>query len=174
MSFERNNPRDGLRNFLERAEQDAWIASYKWVSADSFLQLREKLGRVKEGWSRSHKRSTDGTWWALEVEGHEGTVVGVDLEILISRPLLTDPEWITTRLNIARSSTPQKILEEWASREAAFKALAPNNAGVLLSHFRRTAPNTLTAYTPAGERSVQVRAQWGGRWVSSIAWKSSL
>jgi hypothetical protein len=174
-SLDRNNPRDTFRNFLERAEQDAWISSYRWVTADSYSQLKSKLGGPRtEGVSRTHKKGTDGVWWALEVEAHEGTKVGVDLEIHIARPVLDDPEWITERLNISRSSSPTKILEEWSSREAAFKSLWPDNEKILMSHFRRSAPNALSVFTPQGDKSIQVRTSWAGKWLLSLAWKSSL
>ena len=175
MSVEpRNNLKDAFRNFLEKAENDAWIAGYKWFSADTFAHLRQKMGGPKTAAniSRTHKRSTDGLWWAVEVEAFDGTQVGVDLEAYISRPLLNEPAWITERLGISKSTTPQKILEEWSCREAAFKALAPQNAGVLMSHFKRSATNTFAVRGPGGDRSVQVRSAWSGRWVLSLAWRS--
>jgi hypothetical protein len=168
----KSSPRDGFRNFLERAENDSWIASYRWFHAESFGSLKKKMGLIEANYSRTHKRGTDGIWWGLEVEAHEGTCIGVDLEIMISRPLLDDPEWITTRLNIPRGSTSQKIMEEWSNREAAFKSFAPDNSRMLLSQFRRTAPHTLGIFAPEGERSAQVRTHWAGRWVVSLAWRS--
>jgi hypothetical protein len=170
----RMNPRDSFRNFLERAEQDAWIASYKWFVAETFGFLKIKMGKLPgENYSRSHKRGTDGLWYGVEVEAHEGTGIGVDLELLVSRPILDDPSWITTRLNMPRTSSPQKILEEWSAREAAFKSLAPNNQGVLVSHFRRSAPGTLALFSPQGESLIQTRTSVSQKWVLSLAWRSS-
>lgn len=166
-------PRDGFKNFLDKAENDAWIAGFKWVSGDSYPQIKTKLNGARgENMSRTHKKGTDGIWWALETEAHDGTHVGVDLELFMSRPILVDSEWITTRLNISRSTTPQKILEEWSAREAAFKALAPHNERILMSHFRRSSPNSLVVYTPQGDRSIQVRTAWAGKWLLSLAWLS--
>lgn len=168
------NPRDGFRSFLDKAESDGWIAGYKWVCSEHFGQLRDKLGGIGpvEEKSRSHKKGTDGLWWGVEVEAHYGTSVGVDLEFLMQRPILDDPTWITTRLGIARNTQPKNILEEWSSRESAFKALAPNNQKILISQFRRSAPGTLTVYTAEGERNVQLRSAWSGRWVLTLAWRT--
>ena len=166
-------PREGFKNFLDRAENDAWIAGFKWVSGDSYAQIKSKLkGARADSVSRTHKKGTDGIWWALETEAHEGTHVGVDLELFMTRPILVNTEWITGRLNISRTLSPQKILEEWSAREAAFKALAPHNDKILMSHFRRSAPHTLTVFTPRGDRSVQVRTAWAGKWLLSLAWLS--
>lgn len=167
------NPQDAFRSFLERAENDAWIASYKWFRAESFGLLKNKLKYpCPENVSRSHKRSTDGTWWALDVEAHDGTKVGVDLELFVSRPVLERPEWISERLSIARGLSPQKILEEWCSREAAFKAFAPENQKILLSQIRKSPQGNYAVFSPQGERSCQVRLQMSGRWIVSLAWRS--
>jgi hypothetical protein len=166
-------PKDGFRNFLSKAENDAWLASYKWTVADNYPQLKLKLGGPRaENSSRTHKKGTDGSWWALDAEAHEGTQIGVDLELFMTRPILTDPDWITRRLNLSRSLSPQKILEEWSAREASFKALAPNNGKILMSHFKRTSPTALSVFTPQGDRSIQVRTAWAGKWLLSIAWSS--
>ncbi len=173
-SFDQNAPKNAFKAFLERAENDGWIASYKWHEAETFGLLRQKLkGPVKEGFSRSHKKGTDGHWWGVEVEAHFGTSVGIDLEILISRPILDNPSWITQRLNIARTSSPKNIIEEWSVRESAFKALSPDNDKIVVSQFRKTAPNTLTVYTNHGDKSVQTRATWAGKWMLSLAWRTT-
>ena len=164
---------NSMKAFLEKAENDGWIAGYKWFDGDTFGLLKQKLkGPCKESFSRTHKKGTDGHWWALEVEAHFGTAVGVDLEILISRPILDRPHWITQRLGLGRTSGPKAILEEWSMREAAFKAIRPDNEGLVVSQFRRTAPNTYTVYANIGERSVQTRAFWAGKWLLSLAWRT--
>jgi len=175
MSFDQKNPnpKEAFRAFLEKAESDSWIAAYTWFSAESFGQLKSKMKKIKEGFSRTHKKGTDGLWWGLEVEAHFGTVVGVDLELLMERPILEKPDWITTRLGMSRTSTPKQILEEWSLRESSFKAFAPNNEKILLSQFRRTAPNTFSLLSATGERSVQTRASWSSRWVATLAWRST-
>lgn len=173
LAFDQTAPKNAFRAFLERAEDDGWIASYRWFEAESYGLLKQKLkGPCPEGFSRTHKKSTDGLWWAVEVESHDGTAVGIDLEILISRPILDNPSWITRRLNIPRNQNPQKILEEWSGREAAFKALAPKNENVFVSQFKRTAPNTLTLFTATSDVSVQVRTSWAGKWLMTLAWRS--
>lgn len=167
------SPRDGFRSFLERAEDDGWIASYRWVTADSWNLLREKLGGpAKPGISRTHKKGTDGMWWAVEIEAHEGTAVGIDLEILFQRPILEKPDWIVRRLGMARAGTPKSIIEEWSTRECAFKALAPDNQKILLSQLRRTAPTTITVLTQTGDRMVQIRSHWSGHWCLSLGWRT--
>jgi hypothetical protein len=169
-----NNPKIGFRSFLEKAENDGWIASYRWITGDSWGLLKNKLnGPAAEGFSRSHKKFTDGQWWAVEVEAHDGTVVGIDLELLLSRPILDKPDWITRRLALSKAGTPQKIIEEWSSREAAFKALAPDNSKLLLSQLRWTAPNTLGVFSTAGERLVQIRSFWYGKWCLCLGWRSA-
>lgn len=168
------NPQNAFRNFLEKAESDGWIASYKWVNAESFGLLRQKLGGKKqsEEISRTHKKGTDGKWWSVEVEAHYGTAVGIDLELLISRPILEDPVWISNRLGISRNLSPKGILEEWSAREATFKSLAPENRGLLLSQIRKTGTGAYTAYFPGGEKSVQVRSLLMGKWLLTLAWRS--
>jgi hypothetical protein len=167
------NPKDAFRNFLEKAENDAWIASYKWTSGETFGELKKKLKYpCPSEISRTHKKGSDGFWWALEVEAHEGTQVGVDLEIFMSRPILTRPKWITERLNLPESTQPQKILEEWSSREAAFKSFRPDNDKMLLSQFKRGAHGAYTVFGSFGEKPCQVRNAWAGKWVLSLAWRS--
>jgi|GEM_PF-1073651 len=169
-----SNPSQGFRSFLERAEEDGWIASYRWFQAETFGLLKLKLnGPAKENFSRTHKKGTDGIWYAVEVEAHYGTSVGVDLELLMPRPILDNPEWIQRRLGMARAGSPRAVIEEWSSREAGFKALAPDNKKIVLSQFRRTAPNSLTVLTQGGEFSVQTRTNWSSKWVMALAWRTS-
>jgi hypothetical protein len=172
MSSDLKNPPDGFKNFLERATQDGWITQYRWESSDSFEALRKKLGKKrKEGFTRTHKRGTDGVWWGLELESDFGSSAGVDLEILISRPILDNPAWILERLGLGRSLNARQILEEWSCRESAFKALTPDNEGLLMSQMKRISPGTLNVFSPKGDRSVQTRAAWAGKWVLSMAWR---
>lgn len=167
------SPRDGFRSFLERAEDDGWVAGYRWLVGESWPSLREKLGGPpKPGVSRTHKKGTDGRWWALEIEAHEGTAVGIDLEILFERPILERPGWILRRLGIGKPAAPKNLIEEWSSRECVFHALAPENDRVLLSQLRRTAPGTFGVLTQQGDRLVQVRTNWAGKWCLSIGWRS--
>lgn len=168
------NPRDGFRSFLEKAESDGWIAGFNWIQAENFFQLRQKMGGLNssEDHSKTYKRSTDGKWWGIDVEAHYGTAIGIDLDLLMPRPVLEDSSWITTRLGISRSMPPRNILEEWSARASAFRALAPENEKINISQFRRTAPATLTVYTPEGERNVQIRTAWMGRWVFNLAWRT--
>jgi hypothetical protein len=167
-------PQDGFRSFLEKAEADGWIASYKWTGAESFGLLRQKLGgkKTSDEISRTHKKGTDGRWWACEVEAHYGTSVGVDLELLISRPILEDPTWISNRLGLSRNLTPKLLLEEWSCREAAFKAMAPDNKGIRMTQIRRTGTGSYTVYSPSGEKSLQVRSFMNGKWLLTLAWRS--
>ncbi len=200
-----NTPQLGFKNFLERAEQDGWISKYRWAKAESLKELREKLGGIrKPNTSRTHKRGTDGIWWGLEVEPDYGTAVGVDIELLVDRPVLQNPQWIAERMGLGRVSNPKEIIEEWSRREAAFKAvsmqfeelhaqenkvvsLAPTADGsapsvaatkesvfqpprILISQFKRAGANTLSVYTPRGDRSIQTRCHWSGRWVLSLTW----
>lgn len=167
------NPVTGFKSFLNRAEEDGWIAAYRWTKAETFGLLKIKLGGpVKEGWSRTHKKGTDGFWYALEIEAHYGTAVGIDLELLMPRPILDNPDWILRRLGMTRSGSPRAIIEEWSAREAAFKALAPDNKKILVSQFRRTAPNSLTVLTQGGDLAVQTRTSWASKWVAALAWRT--
>ena len=170
---DKKTPKDAFRTFLERIQDDGWISDYKWVQAESYPALKQKLGKVDPlTHSRSHKKAMDGTWWALDVEAFDGTSVGVDLELLIQRPILDNPEWITNRLGIARTSTPKNIIEEWSLREASFKAFYPGNSKMLLSQFKRTSPQVYSIYSQKGDLSVQVRSAWIGPWVLSFAWRT--
>ena len=171
---ENQSPQSGFKSFLEKAEADGWIASYKWQNAETFGLLRQKLGgkNTKEEISRTHKKGTDGKWWSCEVEAHYGTAVGVDLELLISRPILEDPAWISNRLGLARNLSPKALLEEWSSREAVFKSLAPDNKGMLLSQIRKSGNGTYTAFSHTSEKSAQVRSAVVGKWMLTLAWRS--
>jgi 4'-phosphopantetheinyl transferase EntD len=166
--------KDAFRSFLGQAEDDGWIAGYKWYQAESYTALRHLLGPPghREGFSRTHKKGNDGTWWALEVEMHDRTGVGVDLEVLMERPILSNPRWITERLGISRSATPKIIIEEWSAREAAFKALYPHNENVFLSQFRRAQGGRYEILTAQGAQSLQVKSAWQQTWVLSLAWRS--
>ncbi len=171
--MDNRSPKDGFRGLLDRAEEDGWIASYRWVVAETFGLLKIRLGGpCKEGFSRTQKRGTDGNWYALEVEAHYGTSVGVDLELLMPRPILDNPEWIMRRMGMTRVASPRAIIEEWSSREAAYRALTASNINLKVSQFRRTAPGTLTMYTPTGDQAVQVRNAWAEKWVLSLGWRS--
>lgn len=163
-----------FRNFLGRAEDDGWIASYQWSSKDSFVLLREEMNAVDyELGSRTHKKSTDGIWWGLNVEAQFGTSIGVDLELLIERPILNNPEWISNRLGISRSSSSKEVLEEWACREAAFKCLAPNNKGLYLSQFRKVAPGKYTIFMNGQDLNIQTKMHWWEKWLLALAWRIS-
>lgn len=172
--MDNRSPKEGFRGLLDRAEEDGWIASYRWVTAETFGLLKLRLGGPpKEGFSRTQKRGTDGMWYALEVEAHYGTSVGVDLELLMPRPILDNPEWILRRLGMTRVASPRAIIEEWSAREAAYKALTMGASNpIQVSQFRRTAPGTLTIYTPGGDQAVQVRNAWAAKWVLSLGWRS--
>jgi hypothetical protein len=168
-------PREGFRSFLNKAEVDGWIAGARWRHSDSYVLLKNDLGpsRLADGFSRTHKKGTDGIWWACEVEAHYGTTVGLDLEILISRPILDDPTWISRRLGISRPATPKATLEEWSHREAVYKALYPGNEHLRLSQIRRSGASLYSVFTPQGESSVQVRSSWHGKWLLTLAWRSA-
>jgi len=161
-----------FRNFLSRAEDDGWIASYNWRSKESFILLREEMKQDgHELGSRTHKKGTNGVWWGLSVEAQYGTSIGVDLEFLIERPILDNPEWISNRLGISRSSSSKEVLEEWACREAAFKCLAPLNKGVFLSQFRKSAAGKYTIFINGQDMNIQTKVHWWEKWILTLAWR---
>ena len=115
MAFDVLNPQHGFRNFLEKAEQDGWIAGYRWASSDSLKLLRSQLGgKRKPEVSRTHKRGTDGMWYGLEVESDYGACVGVDLELLVSRPILDRPEWLAQRFEGFAGELRKFVQEQYA------------------------------------------------------------
>jgi hypothetical protein len=165
--------RISFRNFLERAQDESWIASYEWYKEDNFKKLKQNMKKVSyDIGSTSHKKSTDGNFWGIIVECFEGTSIGVDLELLIDRPVLKNTEWLSQRFGISKSSTPKQIMEEWACREAAFKCFAPDNQNLYLSQIRKSAPNTYSIFSTGGGRSVQTRIMWRDNWVLALAWRS--
>jgi len=163
---------NAFRAFLNRAEDDGWISSYKWFEGESFVLLREEMNsHVYEIGSRSHKKATNGTWLGLAVEADYGTAIGVDLELLIERPILNDPTWLSQRLGLSRHTTPKEILEDWSCREAAFKCLAPHNKGRYLSQFRKEGPGKYAIFMNGEDRYIQTKTLWWEKWVLALAWR---
>jgi hypothetical protein len=167
------SPREAFRSFLNRAEDDGWIAGFKWHEADSWPALKKQFkGPPGPGVRRCHKKGIDGLWWALEIEAFDGTSVGLDLELLYDRPILDRPQRVLRKLGISKPPSPKALIEEWSLRESVYQALGEDLGLVNLSQIRRTAPNTYGILIKTGERSVQVRSAWGDQWCLSLGWRS--
>jgi hypothetical protein len=169
-----NDLRLAFRNFLDRAQDESWIVSFDWYVESHFAKLREKMQtpQTPELFSKTHKKATDGQWWGLKVESAEDTAIGVDMEILIDRPILKNTDWIIRRLNLPRTSTPKQILEEWSCREAAYKCLAPDNAGLLLPQIRKSTGSSYYVQLAGREITMQTRLMWRDNWLLALAWRS--
>lgn len=167
------NPKIYFRNFLENAEDRGWVASYKWTVADTYQEMKSKLAPADylKG-SRSHKKGFEAKWWAIDVEAHEGTNIGIDLEILADRRILRKPQWLINRFHLEVSAEPKKVVEEWSKRESVFKALAPDNEKLTLQQIRRTGPDRYTAFINGKDINVQTKSHWSEYWFISMAWRS--
>lgn len=169
----RRTPKEIFSKFLSTAQDQMWVDQFQWFSFDSFGELRAKLGSAKlsEINSRTHKKAPDGKLWCLEIEGFEGSSVGIDLEFICERPIFKNPQWFMDRLGIRKNPGPVGLLEEWSQREAAFKALWPLNESLTVSQFRKIAPGVFSVEAGGSEQSVQVKSYTHESWILSLAWR---
>ncbi len=172
IDFKKRSPRDLFNKFLSTAQDQMWVDSFEWRPFEDFSEYRKSMQArpISRTHSRTHKRATDGTLWVLDVEGFEGASIGVDLEFICERPILKRPEWLIERLALRKNPGSAGLLEEWSQREAAFKALWPNNEKVLLSSFRRTGQHSLGVDFVTGQQNIQVKSIVAENWILSLAW----
>ncbi len=160
------NPRTAFRDFLDESVAQGWIASWTWDPA--------RRAGLDCAFSKSHKTEDSGQVYVIEVESAPQSRSGVDLEFFVpERPLFRHPGWLERRLKIPQATvsalSPHQLLEEWCFREAAFKALYPHNAGVVLSDFERTGPQELRCRCGDSEHVFQLRGAWRGSWFLALA-----
>lgn len=166
-----------LDRFLQESMREAWISSFTWHP--------KKRSGLHPKFSKSHKEGPSGALFEIEVESMNSFRTGVDLEHLDpKRPIFQNPGWLERKLMIAENSaehlignkSSEELLEEWAYREAAFKALYPFNNGTVLSHFERTGPHRLELTREIeGEHKrfvFDLRGQWKGNWFLALARRS--
>lgn len=164
------SPQNSFEDFLAKAVGDSWIESYRWTEASSSAALKSQMGQLARGYSRTNKTAPDGALWALEVQAKPGIVVGVDLELIKDRPILQNPQWLADRFQLTgESCTPKKILEEWVSREAVFKALAPQNGHLMLSSFYKMNDTTYGVIDDVTRTSIETCIAWSETWVLALA-----
>jgi hypothetical protein len=152
--------------FLREASEAGWILAHSWDPSP-----RPGLDPL---FSKTHKTDNEGVEWQIEVESSEGRRTGIDLEYFVEgRPLFQNRDWLERRLKIP--SPPQgaigaeQLLEEWAYREAAFKALYPHNKGVVLSDIERTASTEMRICIGETEYMFSLRGRWQGPWFMALA-----
>jgi hypothetical protein len=174
---ERELPMIALEDFLQSSLREAWIASFTWYPA--------KRSGLHPKFSKSHKENPSGELFQVEVESVDCFRAGVDLEYFDeARPLFQNPGWLERKLKISENGadalvenmSPRELLEEWAYREAAFKALYPFNSGIVLSDFVRPAPHRLEVEAKNGKELLRfvfdIRGQWEGKWFLALARRS--
>lgn len=172
------SPKDSFETFLNQLVEDRWMSSFVWTHATSHSELKSQKKKLSEGWSRSHKASAEGEIWCVDIEALPGMSVGVDLELVTSRPILENPKWLAERFGMDPvSSTPQFLLEEWVSREAVFKACVPDNADLMLSSFYRVQPGVYGLVKQAQDSSrllLETRLCLTSNWIMAVARRTKI
>ena len=162
-------PSDKFNDFLSSSLQQSWIESFTW-------HPKQRPG-LDPKFSKSHKETFDKVLHQIEVESTESFRTGVDLEFFdSSRPLFKNKDWLERKLKIPeatiKSLTSEKLLEEWCYREAAFKALYPFNAGVVLSDFVRENDHQLSIDREGEKYVFDLLGEWGEPWFLAFARRS--
>jgi 4'-phosphopantetheinyl transferase EntD len=162
------NLNEAFAEFLQDAQDDGWILGSRWqqlaVGSNPTRDLK-RADRVQG--SRTHKKAADGSVWVLDVEG---AGAGVDLERLREGPevgRLIANAW--QRLGLPEGTSAADALAAFSIREAAFKALFPDNQGVLVSHFKSSEPGYLELTRADGTLRLEIRAHWCQEWVLTLA-----
>jgi hypothetical protein len=153
--------------FLERAVRDGWIksAQWRWLPEGSNPNRDiERAERLKG--SRTHKKAADSTYWILDVEGRG---VGVDLERLRPESGADRLAGAVKRLGLPSGTSSEGALEAFSAREAAFKALYPDNEGLLVSDFRSAGPGRLEVRRGEDLLRLEIRTLWCHEWVLTLA-----
>lgn len=167
------DPKEALGDFLSASLSEAWLKSWTWQPI--------KRGILDPRYSKSHKENPEGELVQIEVESADSFRTGVDLEYFIpDRPLFQNPDWLERKMKIPestiRSLTKEELMEEWAYREAAFKALYPHNQGVVLSDFVRSGKHQLAIEKDIEGKSERfvfdLRGEWQGTWFLALARRS--
>ena len=167
------NPQEAFSQFLSSSLQEAWVHSWTWQPI--------KRGSLNPRYSKSHKENSEGELIQIEVESADDFRTGIDLEFFMpNRPLFQNPDWLERKFKIPedtiKSLTKEELLEEWAYREAAFKALYPFNKGVVLTDFVRTGKHQLAIDQDVDGKETRfvfdLRGEWQDTWFMALARRS--
>ncbi len=163
-------PDEVFTAFLNEMTRKGWIKAHSWHPF--------RRAGLDEAFSKTNKTDVTGGVWQVEVESPAGCRSGIDLEFYVEgRPLFQNKDWLERRLKIPGATigalSAHQLLEEWAFREAAFKALYPHNVGVVLSDFLRTGPAEMLFQRDEEEFRFDLKGDWQGPWFLALAKRSS-
>jgi hypothetical protein len=139
-----------LRKFLRGRKSSKFLKSFRIKVFANQLELKSAWGKTDLSKAvRSHKKIAGLGTLVVEIEKNPGCGLGFDLESLamLTRPLFVEKRFLQKRFRVSRNLSSPELLQQWILREAAFKALYPNNFGVVLSQFkiRKKGPRFLIA-----------------------------
>ena len=159
-------PDEAFTRYLNDLTRKGWISAYSWHPF--------RRSGLDPAFSKSNKTDDKGDVWQVEVESPQGYRSGIDLEFFVEgRPLFENKDWLERRLKIPSATlgslTARQLLEEWAYREAAFKALYPHNQGVVLSDFQRVTDVEMLFQQDEEEYRFALCGQWQGPWFMALA-----
>lgn len=166
--------RSALDSFLNEALRLGEIDQFEVVEAADLTLLRRELGSTSvPGYSRTHKVNPDGgSFIGFWVKAPAGVSVGVDLEFEkmdSSRNQLR--RTAAEKLGLSKEASGKDVLEEWAVREACYKAIShfgerdPN-----FQDIRRSRPNEAQWTDPVGTlHQLKLRIAHFNEWVFVLA-----
>lgn len=159
-------PDEAFTGFLNEMTRKGWIQSHSWHPF--------RRAGLDPAFSKSNKVDDKNVEWTVEIESPQGYRSGVDLEFFVEgRPLFQNKDWLERRLKIPSAAvgalSSRELLEEWAYREAAFKALYPHNQGVVLSDFQRPSPTEMLFQRGEEEFRFALVGEWKGPWFLALA-----
>jgi hypothetical protein len=163
-------PDEVFTAFLSEMTRKGWIKSHSWHPF--------RRAGLDAAFSKTNKTDEQGGIWQIEVESPVGCRSGIDLEFHVEgRPLFQNKDWLERRLKIPSATigalSAHDLLEEWAFREAAFKALYPHNVGVVLSDFQRVNATEMVFQRDEEEFRFSLKGEWQGPWFLALAKRSS-
>jgi len=159
-------PDEVFTAFLSEMTRKGWIKAHSWHPF-------HRSG-LDPAFSKSNKNDDLGAEWQIEIESPQGFRSGIDLEYFVEgRPLFQNKDWLERRLKIPSATigalSATELLEEWAFREAAFKALYPHNDGVYLSDFQKIGPKEFVFQCEEEEFRFALAGEWQGPWFMALA-----
>jgi hypothetical protein len=123
---------------LSYAVHQGWIRAFRFGRFMALKDLHLEWGKSDLAHvSRSHKKLRDQSFLGVEVIKEPNVAFGIDLESRHSLrlALFKKLDYLRKRFRASDSASPESLLVQWTLREAAFKALHPNNQGLVLSDF---------------------------------------
>lgn len=155
-----------FESFLDELVSEKIIDRYQWTefaTSEEFQSKKKELSLSKNN-SRTHKVDPVAkTVHMLDVFSDKS--VGVDLEYVQERKHM---DQLQQKIGIdPNEMSIEKFFTEWTLREAAFKALWPDNKNVLLKDFSLEENNIFI-----GENCFLFRTLLKNSWMLSVTYKS--